>query len=156
MAGSRTNTGNSSASTDRHFFGRIKAPSGRPVWVSLEPTPDVFEELIRHFPEIVELPEEEIKTETDDWSAKRIMARPLDRKHLAEAVVREFRLQESLKGDVEGFNLQNGFLLFRFKELDDRDKVLHWSWIVNDHVLALEPWQPCFLLAEMAIQTAMV
>lgn len=29
-----------------------------------------------------------------------------------------------LKGDVDGFNLDNGFMLFRFKKMGDRDKVL--------------------------------
>lgn len=75
IVGSRINAGGSSVSGDRHFSGGIKASFGRPVWVSPEPPSDVVKELIYHFLEVIELPEKEIKYETIDWIAKRLVAR---------------------------------------------------------------------------------
>lgn len=80
MADSRTNTGGSSVSRDRHFSDGIKASSGRSVWVSPEPLPDIIKELICRFPEVIELPDEKIKHEMDDWIAKELVAKSLDRK----------------------------------------------------------------------------
>lgn len=55
------NAGGPSASMDHCFSDRMKAPSSSQlVWISSEPSLDVVDELIRHFPEVVELSEEEI------------------------------------------------------------------------------------------------
>lgn len=110
MAGNRTNTGGMSASTNCALFGRMKASSGRSIWVSLEPSLDIMEELIYHFTEVVELSEDEIQTESDAWRAKGLVARSLGRKIAGEAAVHEFRLRGGLKGDVVGFNLDDGFM----------------------------------------------
>lgn len=61
MADNRMNAGGPSASMDHCFSDRMKAPSSSQlVWISSEPSLDVVDELIRHFPEVVELSEEEI------------------------------------------------------------------------------------------------
>lgn len=47
-----------------------------------------------------------------------------------EMVAREFQLRVGLKGEVVGFNLNNGFAMFRFQEAGERGMVLRRLWVV--------------------------
>lgn len=124
MASNRANIGSTFTMTNLGHTGGTKPPSGLPIWVSLKPSPDMVEELIRHFPEVVELLEEEIWTESKEWLAKGLVARSLGRRVFVEVVVHEFRLRARLKDDVAAFNLEDGFLIFRFKKVGECDAVL--------------------------------
>lgn len=73
-----------------------------------------------------------------------------------EAVVREFRLRAGLKGEVAGYGLEQGHLLFCFKEAGERNLIFCQSWVVAGQTLAVEPWQPSFFLIEEAIRSIMV
>lgn len=86
----------------------------RPVWVTPEPTPATVEDFTRRFPDVVELPEDEIRAETEAWLTTGLIARSLGRRVSAEAFIREVRRRGGLKNDVFGYDLEEGFIILRF------------------------------------------
>lgn len=129
---------------------------GRTMWVSPEPSPEEVEELIRWFSEIMELLKEEERVESEGWATLAIVAKSLGRRVAVEMMVREFQLQARLKGDVVGYDLEQGYLLFHFKEAGERDVILHRPWVVAGQALAMEPWWLGFFPVEGAICIALV
>lgn len=130
--------------------------NGRSIWVSPEPSPEEVEMLARRFPEVAELPEDEVREETEGWAALAVVARSLGRRVAAEAVIREFRLRAGVKGGVVGYNLEMGHFIFRFEETEERERVLGRPWVVAGQALAVEPWRPRFNPSEGAIRSALV
>lgn len=130
--------------------------SGRVKWVSLEPSPEEVAELDRHYPEVVELPEDEAKRETDDLLSRGLVARNLRWRVQAEATACMFWLHARLKGDIVAYNLEQEFLLFQFQEAGERDSVLSRPWIVTGQALEVEPWQPRFYPSPTLIRIALV
>ncbi|KAG1328218.1 hypothetical protein COCNU_01G021520 [Cocos nucifera] len=63
----------------------------RSILISPEPSPEEVENLVRRFLEVVELPEDEVRVETEEWMATTVVARGLGRRVAAEATIREFR-----------------------------------------------------------------
>lgn len=64
----------------------------------------------------MELLREEVKVESKGWMAERVVARSLGRRVSMEVVACEFRQWARLKGEVAAFNLEHGYLMFRFRE----------------------------------------
>ena len=112
---------------------------GCSVWVSLEPSSEEVAELIRWFSEIVKLPKE-VQVETTEWAATAVVARSLGRCVSMEAVIIELRQWAGVKGEVVGYNLELGHLLFWFVEAGDRELALNRPWVVAGQVLAAETW----------------
>lgn len=126
------------------------------MWVTPEPTPATVEELTRRFPDVVELPEDEIREETDAWLAGGIIARSLGRRVSAEAFTKEVRRRGGLKNEVSGHDVEEGFIIFHFEDTANRGLVLAQSWTVGGQAMAIELWRPQFVPAENAIQTVVV
>lgn len=68
-----------------------KVSLGHAVWVSQEPSPKEVAELIRWFPEMVKLLEEEIKVESKGWASKVVVARNLGQRVSMEVMVHKFQ-----------------------------------------------------------------
>lgn len=94
------------------------------VWVSLKPLPGEVTKLMQHFLEMAKLPKEEVMIETKRWMAEGLVARSLGQKVSADMVAHEFQQQAGLKDEMAAFNLEQGFLLFRFQEAGERAIVL--------------------------------
>ena len=107
------------------------------MWVSPVPSPEEVAELIQRLPEIVKLPEE-VQVETVEWAATAVVARRLGRRVSAEAAITELRQRAGVKGEVVGYNLELGHLLFRFAEAGDREMALGRPWVVAGQVLVAE------------------
>lgn len=90
MASNRGNARGLSVETKTTKTSKKKTLTGQPVWVSSEPSPDEVEELARRFPEVVDLLDEEVRGETDNWLAKGLVARSLGQKIAAKAAAHEF------------------------------------------------------------------
>lgn len=73
-----------------------------------------------------------------------------------KAVVREFLLWVGLKGELVGYGLEQGHLLFHFKKAKERDLILSRSWVVVGQTLAVVLWRPGFFSTKEAIRLAMV
>lgn len=76
------------------------------MWVSMEPLSEEVVELAQCYPEVAELPKKEVRGEMEEWLAKRLVARTLDRRVLVEVVACEFQRRVRLKGDIAAFNLE--------------------------------------------------
>lgn len=61
-----------------------------------------------------------------------------------------------LNGEVEGFGLDKGVAIVRFKKVGKRDIVLRWSWVVASQALVVEPWRLGFFSSRRAICSALV
>lgn len=80
-------------------------------------------ELAQYYPEMAELSEDEIKEETEEWQG--LVARNLCRKVLVEVAACKFWLHAGLKGNAAAYNLEQGFLLFQFRE--EESETLSWA-----------------------------
>lgn len=56
---------------------RKRGPSGWVKWVLVDPLPEEVAELAQWYLEVVELSEDEVKGETDEWLARGLVARSL-------------------------------------------------------------------------------
>lgn len=79
-----------SVTMDRAGMSLMKPSTDQTIWVSSEPLLDEVEELARCYPEVVELPEEEVRVQTEEWLAKGLIAKTLGRKVSMEAAAWEF------------------------------------------------------------------
>lgn len=123
-----TKSGNSvevQNSVDQVGSDRKKGRGGRVKWISADPSPEEVVELAHRFPEMVKHSKDEVKGETDDWLARGLVARSLDQRVQAKAATHEFQLHVIINGDVQVYNLEHGFMLFRFQDAGERDSVLN-------------------------------
>lgn len=70
------NVGKTSETMDCRHTTSKKPLIGQPKWVSMEPSPGMVE-LTRCFLKVVELLEEEVRSETKEWLAKGLVAKTL-------------------------------------------------------------------------------
>lgn len=69
--------GETSTKMDQPSSSRKKAVLGRVVWILLEPSPEEVAELFHHFPEVMELPREEVRVESEGWAVETLVAQSL-------------------------------------------------------------------------------
>lgn len=148
---------------DRVCFGGKKGVSGWMKWVWSKPSPKEVNDLARRYSEVAKLPEDEINGKTKELLAKRLVARMLGQRVLANAAAHEFRLCAGLNGDVAPFNLEQGFFLFRFQEAGEWDAIFGQPWVVFGHpwvvfgqALAMESWRPRFYPSLTSIHLPLV
>ena len=115
----------------------------------------MIEELIRRFPEVVQLPTE-VRADTKAWMATAVVTKSLKRRVGVEAAIGDFQSRAGVKGEVTGYLLDRGHLLFCFADGGDRKAVLGTPWVVAGQALAVELWRPRFHLAEGSIQSSLV
>ncbi|KAG1365849.1 hypothetical protein COCNU_12G008490 [Cocos nucifera] len=63
----------------------------RPVWITMESTLVVIEELMRRFPKVIQLLMKEVWADTKAWMAIAVVAKSLGRRVGVEAAIREFQ-----------------------------------------------------------------
>lgn len=71
-------------------------------------------------------------------------------------MAREFWLRAGLKGEVAGFNLENEFAMFCFKDARKKDLVVRRPWVVVGHALVVEPWRSGFFPLEGVICSVLI
>ena len=96
----------------------------------MKPPLAVIEELIRRFSKVVQLSMEDVRADTEAWMTTAVVAKSLGRRVEVEAAIQEFRAWTGIKGEVVGFILDQGHLLFHFADEGEREAILGSSWVV--------------------------
>lgn len=130
MAGNCAKPGESWTKVDRASSGARSEAMERMRRVWSEPSPKEANDLAWHYPEVADLLDDEVGGKMELWLAKGLLSKSLDRRVLMEAAAREFCQHASVKGEIFTFNLEQGFLLFRFQEKGEHDSMLLRPWMV--------------------------
>ncbi|XP_008780119.2 dapper homolog 3-like [Phoenix dactylifera] len=117
-----------------------------PVWTCHRTPSRELEELQNRFPEVIEVPEEELEEVRSEWRSTTVLVRSLGRSIPADWVVKEIRRAGKLDYDAECFTLSEGVIAIRFANENDREAAMrNGPWMVAGQVLAMDRWRPSFV-----------
>lgn len=103
------------------------------------------------------VPAKNLKEKSEGWVALVVVVvRSLGRQVSVETMARDFRSKAGLKGEVVRFNMENGFVMFCFKEAREKDLAFHLPWVVASQARTMEPGRPEFFPSKGAIHSAHV
>ncbi|XP_038973753.1 uncharacterized protein LOC120105407 [Phoenix dactylifera] len=123
-----------------------KGAPRQPVWSTHRISPRELQAMQRKYPEVLEVPAEELEGTRSEWRNTTVIVRSMGRSVPAVWVAKEIRRVGKLKYDVECFPLVDGFIAVRFANEEDREAaLLNGPWVVAGQLLAMERWRPNFV-----------
>ncbi|XP_008779513.1 uncharacterized protein LOC103699249 [Phoenix dactylifera] len=116
------------------------------VWTNYRISSRELQALQSGFPEILEVPDQELEGARSEWRSTTVIVRSMGRSVPAVWVAKEIRRVGKLQYDVECFSLVDGFIVVRFANGDDREAaLLNGPWSMAGQLLAMERWRPNFV-----------